>query len=435
MKIKNIQTYDMILEYTFNNLNEISNVVNQIIIESNEKIINELYNDLLHYIKESSNNMKNRLSENQLSFVQRNTNDIAKMTFTINRNSDKNIIINELNKLYESFNCNIKDYYFDNEYDDEVINKIFENYISNFINIINVNNELYRKEILCLEGAINLDYSKVYNNIVHGLMESNEGKISNFISNIKTNFGNKHDKIIARDKQWLSSNKKGLINKDYTGTQIEVVNDYKITFEMLLNRHYTFDKVFTNNPDNLDEGLRRFEDKRGDLKNGLDNYYRTGSSKREVGLKKLSDEEIQPVIKLLVAYCENFLAGRKYIEEKMDNIIQDLNQNEDNIEQPEKKEEIKETSSFIFRNTFNPYKLTTLLEAEKEDDFDEEAYEDELNQTEFEDDDDKEKDDVKEEKENNRSMRDRQVGIAVLLNVAEERYFDYINILKGLMEE
>ena len=186
MKIKNIQTYDMILEYTFNNLNEISNVVNQIIIESNEKIINELYNDLLHYIKESSNNMKNRLSENQLSFIQRNNNDIAKMTFTINRNSDKNIIINELNKLYESFNCNIKDYYFDNEYDDEVINKIFENYISNFINIINVNNELYRKEILCLEGSINLDYSKIYNNMVQGLMESNDGKISNFITNIKT---------------------------------------------------------------------------------------------------------------------------------------------------------------------------------------------------------------------------------------------------------
>ena len=34
-----------------------------------------------------------------------------------------------------------------------------------------------------------------------------------------------------------------------------------------------------------------------------------------------------------------------------------------------------------------------------------------------------------------RGIKDRQVGIAVLLTVAEERYFDYINILKGLVEE
>ena len=37
--------------------------------------------------------------------------------------------------------------------------------------------------------------------------------------------------------------------------------------------------------------------------------------------------------------------------------------------------------------------------------------------------------------DNNRGLRDRQVGIAVLLTVAEDRYFDYIQILRGLLQE
>jgi hypothetical protein len=33
-----------------------------------------------------------------------------------------------------------------------------------------------------------------------------------------------------------------------------------------------------------------------------------------------------------------------------------------------------------------------------------------------------------------RGIEDRQIGVAVLLSIAEERYFDYIEILYGLME-
>jgi hypothetical protein len=49
-------------------------------------------------------------------------------------------------------------------------------------------------------------------------------------------------------------------------------------------------------------------------------------------------------------------------------------------------------------------------------------------------DENEEKDNMNEVKENSRGIRDRQVGIAVLLTVTEERYFDYIKILKGLVE-
>ena len=426
MKIKKLNTYDYLLEYTFNNLNEILQTTHQIVIEENEKIINMLVVDLLNYLKESTEQFTNNINDDRINLHQINNQNISKLSYIVNHNNKKDSIINELNNLYESINCNVKEYYFDNDYNDTYLNKIVENYISNFNNILTVNKELYKNEISCINKLIDASFDTIYENKIQGLLESNDGKISNLLNNIKNSFGNKHDKIVARDKQWLSSNKKNLLKRDYTGTQIEVVNDYKITFEMLLNRHYSFDKVFTNNPDNLDEGLRRFEDKRGDLKNGLDNYYRTGSSKREVGLKKLADEEINPVIKLLIAYCENFLAGRKYIEERLDNVIKDLN--DDNEEQ-----EVKEQYSHIFKNEYNPYKLITLIEAEQQEEKDE--YDDEFNETDFKDDDDDEKDDIEEAKENNRSMRDRQIGLAVLLNVAEERYFDYINILKGLMEE
>ena len=57
--------------------------------------------------------------------------------------------------------------------------------------------------------------------------------------------------------------------------------------EQLLNRHSTFEKAFTNQ----DVNLTKFKDKRDDLKNGLDNYFRSGASYREVGLKRVKGEE------------------------------------------------------------------------------------------------------------------------------------------------
>ena len=96
----------------------------------------------------------------------------------------------------------------------------------------------------------------------------------------------------------------------------------------------------------------------------------------------------------MIAYCESFLSGRKFIEEKLNKIVVELN-------------DVNE--SYIIR------------EAEELD------FEDE----EFEDD---EQPQEPEQNENKRSLSDRQVGAAVLLTVAEARYFDYINILKGLAE-
>jgi hypothetical protein len=299
------------------------------------------------------------------------------------------------------------------------------------------------KEILLLESKNNIEYSiailETFYNIKHGndiltelssleniLTEGTTEDISKTINSIKSNFNKKHEKIIQRDKSWLGKNKKSIMALNFEEIQIEVVSDYKTTFEQLLNRHNIFDKIFINssNMENLDEKLSRFEDKNGNLKNGLDNYFRTGTSRREVGLRKLSGEEAKSAIEFMIAYCESFLAGRKFLEEKLNNIILSASEQpaeemyspidilREAIEKDEKEEDIGAKAEEDLKNLDLGEENKT--EEDVEEPTDEEPKPDGANLE--------------------RGLKDRQVGIAVLLTVAEERYFDYINILKGLKE-
>jgi hypothetical protein len=276
---------------------------------------------------------------------------------------------------------------------------------------------------MILTEQINEDFINVYNKNMEYLSEGLIGKISEFLGRIKNGFGNKHNKILNRDKKWLVSNKKNLLNMDYSNVELEVVSDYNITFEGLMQRHNIFDKNFinSNNKDKLPDLLRRFEDKKGDIKNGLDNYFRTGSSKKEIGMRKVSGDDAKTAVENMIDYCENFLAGKKFLDEKIDNITKSLSDLG-----------VKETSdySMLFGYEYNPYKYINL---EANGDFNIEFDED--NDGDFDEDEQpEEKNNMNEIKENGRGIRDRQVGIAVLLTVTEERYFDYIKILKGLVE-
>ena len=304
-------------------------------------------------------------------------------------------------KLIEMIN-NYKDLIKDEEYD-----FIIEEMLSDLKNdLLNISDDK-ETNLNILETFHNLQYSddiineltlleyKIIDNetiITEGLLAG----ISKAISKMKLGFGNKHEKIIKRDKKWLDKHKKQILQLNYDEIELEVLSDYKVTFEQLLNRHNIFDKIFVNseNHKNLDSLLNRFADKKDNLKNGLDNYFRTGTSRKEIGLRKVSGDEAKAVVENMIAYCESFLSGRKFIEEKLNKIVVELN-------------DVKE--SYIIK------------EAEELD------FED----GEFEDD---EQPQEPEQNENKRSLSDRQVGAAVLLTVAEARYFDYIDILKGLAE-
>jgi hypothetical protein len=263
------------------------------------------------------------------------------------------------------------------------------------------------------------------NSLETKILENSDPDITNTISNIKANFNNKHQKIMNRDDKWLKKNKKKILSLDYTEIELEVLSDYKVTFEQLLNRHNIFDKLFVNSADseNLDNKLRRFEDKNENLKNGLDNYFRTGTSRREIGLRKVAGDEAKLAVENMVAYCESFLAGKKFLEEKLNNIIIAAS------------DEVKESLSPIeilreaLEDDKNKKEEVSEEKPKKEEQPKEEKVSDEEVDTEVE------KEPVEDKTAVKRGSKDRQVGIAVLLTVAEERYFDYINILKGLLEE
>ena len=294
------------------------------------------------------------------------------------------------------------------------------------------------------------------------------------ISKIKLGFLNKHDKIIQRDKKWLSQNKKKILNLDYNEVELEVLSDYKVTFEQLLNRHNIFDKIFVNSDNvenNLTDKLRRFEDKNGDLKNGLDNYYRTGTSRREIGLRKIKGDEAKLAVENMVTYCESFLTGKQFLEEKMNTIIVAINDSavkesyspieklkillEDNSELKDIEDTAKELKNINNKsknkNNESENKNTKSKDANTKDsdneseidDIEDTADElddmdgesDDLDNTDDEDNDvESDEDEQSDDSTPQRSIKDREVGIAVLLTITEERYFDYINILKGLAE-
>lgn len=301
----------------------------------------------------------------------------------------KSSLINSILGLpYDEFNRNLLEYYHN-------IKRI-DNKIEILESINNLNNIL-SKDI------------ENYNNI---LIES-ASSTTKLLSNAKSGFNSKHAKLLERDKKWLKDNKKTILSQNFDEIELEILSDNKVTFENLLNRHNIFDKIFTNsaNKNDLDSKLRRFEDKNGDLKNGLDNYFKTGTSRREIGLRKVKGEEAKSAVENMITYCESFLAGRSFIEEKINNIIISIND-----------ESVKESYELLY----NPYRTYTLQEALEDND-------DEINDILNDSEDDKNSNDI-EQKEPTRGIQDRQIGITVLMTVAEERYFDYINLLKGLVE-
>ena len=383
MKVKDVKSFNIILET---------------LINANELLLEKEAEDLKESLSSLFINVKPKLCLNNYSIL-----------YDLNRN------VSELYKNKSELQYKLNNYiieYTGDEY--------FNDYVLESIEILKNCNSL--DDIIYLRENINESVLKATNAI-------------------KSGFGSKHDKIVARDKKWLSTNKKKILSLNFDEVELEVVSDYKTTFEGLINRHNIFDKNFTNsaNIDDIGSKISRFEDKNGNLKNGLDNYFRTGTSRREIGLRKVSGDSAREAVENMVAYCEAFLAGKSFLEEKLNNIIVAINDDNMKSSKATKKEpsiksdetdDKEEPVDDGTKNNEKPltfdangkikesFNLLALLEANEEE------------QKEI----DKEKPEEESIESEPRGLKDRQVGIAVLLSVAEERYFDYIGILKGLVE-
>ena len=364
MKVNDIKSFDTILET---------------ILEANNMILSKESYELKESLVNLFLNIKPKLQLNNYSYIYDMTRNI-------------NLLYNDKQKLLESINNYNIEYIGDKYYD------------------------IYASESLKLiKKCTSIDD-------IRYLSEAISDSVLKATNAIKSGFGAKHDKIVARDKKWLNSNKKKILALNFDEVELEVVSDYKTTFEGLINRHNIFDKNFNNsaNMDDISSKLSRFEDKNGNLKNGLDNYFRTGTSRREVGLRKLNGDAAKEAVENMIAYCEAFMAGKSFLEEKLNNIILAIN-DDNNKPKEEPKKEVKES-----------FDLLALLEANEEKPKEDAETEEEPVEEEKPKEEPKKEEPDTDEKPN--SLKDRQVGIAVLLSVAEERYFDYIGILKGLVE-
>ena len=225
--------------------------------------------------------------------------------------------------------------------------------------------------------------------------------------------------VLQQEEKLIEEYKKDLLNLDFDQIEMEVVNDTKYSLDDLINRFNSFIKATKSG------GINKYKDKNDNLKNGLDNYFRTGSVQREPGLKKVSRDSAKLVVEEMIAYCESFLNGKATFEGVIDEVISSSTSTE-----------LKENYSHIYRNDFNPFEFYSLKEAaeDEEQPKEEKSKEEEKAPAEEEPAEEKETNKVEDVKEEVEGQNELNVGIAVFLTVAESRYFDYMNVLKGLNE-
>lgn len=393
----------------------------------NESSMNRVSYEMLNDLKDDLYNLMEGVKAYTREYM--DTNRIINESFTmINKhkrmNSDVIVFESLLDDMLIGFINKRKSIKFDGD-------TVYESFICNLDTIY----DNYITETASIESGSDIRMT--------GLMEG----IGAILNNIKSAFSSKHDKIVTRDQKWLKDNKKKLIGLDYTDVELEVPSDYKVSFASLINHHDIFDKNFKS----ADAGdkIKRFEDKSGNLKNGLDNYFRTGSSRREIGLRKVSGDEAKNVVKSMIDYCSDFLSGKKFIEDKLDAINNEVDDSKDEVVKEHSlsaylkgdgEELVSDKKGInVFDNSIMEASDDAGKDDPKNDDDDLGLEDDPIDDIDTEDNkDEKTKEDVKDEtddaKDANSVARDRQTGITVLMTIAEERYFDYIEILKSLAE-
>lgn len=333
-----------------------------------EKILFELLNDLQESIydisnkysdkKEIYNNIKR--STDDLTFIRKGmrTHDICLI-----RESLLNLF-NKLTTARNSFNIQ------DDEYKIYLENvKIESN--NNLINITNSINNLISDNVLLTEANNNEAY----------------------LEKVKRIFDDKLKKIIARDSKFVKDLPAKKVSVD---VELEVPDDNKVSFDSLMQRYNTFSRSFNGDSDIIESRIKKYQDKNGDLKNGLDNYFRTGSAKKEAGSKKMSGDQAIQAVKNMVTYCNDYLKNGNKISNLINELIKSNNETQ--------------TESYLTSFAGYPYPLYEANEKNKNDEKNE----------------DKEKPlDI---------QHNKQIGITSLMTIAEQRYFDYINALRSLFK-
>lgn len=394
----------------------ICETIENVLLESEDFIIKEMINDLEKDIDNTINKFKN--NSKVYSEMNRSIEQIVYIKKGI-RNKNYDLIIEALNNSL----CDVI----------TMRNKYTSDYRLDNIFIENaklIANSKLNNKINHLKYSINEAYYYKEENII---LEADNNSNSN-LDKIKGMFSSKHDKLVSRDKKFLDSLK--ATKKISADMELEVPDDNNITFDKLISRYDNFIKSISRDNDNVS----KFSDKNGDLKNGLDNYFRTGSAKKESGTKKMSGDAAITAVSNMIEYCKAYLDNKNTIISKMDDMVSDNS-------------DVKTESYIIFeadeQNNNNGESLSDNIKDNKDtnnqnNDNKEEKQNDNKNNND-DNTEEKQKDNKEDNNQNNNdddteetkndSNKNKQIGINTLLTIIEQRYFDYVKVLRSLFSK
>lgn len=388
--------------------------IEDILLESEDFIIKEMVNDIVLNINNTIGDFKSNLKI--YSEMNRSVEQLIYLKKGV-RNSDYDLIIESLNNtlcdVITSRNNHKSDYRLDDIFVENA--KLIAN--SKLTNKINH-----------LKYSINESYSYIQENI---LLEA-DNNANNNLERIKGMFGSKHDKLVSRDKKFLEGLKDS--KKISADMELDVPDDNNVTFDKLISRYDNFIKAISRDNDNVN----KYSDKNGDLKNGLDNYFRTGSAKKESGTKKMSGDAAITAVSNMIEYCKAYLENKNTIMGKMDDMVSDNSDaktesyiifeaddtNNDNNNGDSLSDSIKDDNSNQNDKDTNNQNNNSNENTDKEEKKDDDKKEDNK---------DNNNDDAEETK--NDANKNKQIGINTLLTIIEQRYFDYIKVLRTLFKK
>ena len=360
---------------------------------------------------------------------------IKEMVTDLEKDINKNISLFEKNsKVYSEMNRSIeKLIYLKKGIRTNNFDLIIESLNDTLCDVINTRNKYKsdsRLENIFIDNAKLIANSKLTNSINHLKYNINESysyteenvlleadnNANNNLEKIKGLFSSKHDKIVARDKKFIDSLKDS--KKISADMELEVPDDNNVNFEKLVSRYDNFIKNISRNPDNVN----KFSDKNGDLKNGLDNYFRTGSARRESGTRKMSGDNAITAVSNMIEYCKAYINNKNTIISKMNDITSDNS-------------DIKKESFIIFEANEQENK-----DENKNESLSNNVKDDTKKEDNKENNEDQNKNDKKENNEDNNenkndSNKNKQIGLNTFLTIIEQRYFDYIDVLRSLFKK
>lgn len=391
--------------------------IEDILLESEDFIIKEMVNDIVLNINNTIGNFKSNLKI--YSEMNRSVEQLIYLKKGI-RNNDYDLIIESLNNSL----CDVI----------TMRNKYTSDYRLDDIFVENaklIANSKLTNRINHLKYSINESYSYIQENV---LLEA-DNNTNNNLDRIKGMFGSKHDKLVSRDKKFLEGLKDS--KKISADMELEVPDDNNVTFDKLMSRYDNFIKTISRDNDNVS----KFSDKNGDLKNGLDNYFRTGSAKKESGTRKMSGDAAITAVSNMIEYCKAYLENKSTIIGKMDDMVSDNS-------------DVKTESYIIFeaddQNNNNNNNNGESLSDGIKDDNNNQNDKDTNNQNNNNDNKSNENNDKEEKKDDNKNEnnndddkeetkndvnKNKQIGINTLLTIIEQRYFDYIKVLRTLFKK